>query len=94
MNTFLQLNYFLCSRFINQGGNKDRGIHLCEVKSSDRGVAFQIRKSFAEKKKGGQYLGRIGIYKSDSLGTRVRIEVMWAMVKKIQNDKETVMVWG
>ena len=80
--------------FINQGGNKDRGIPLCEVKFSNKDVAIKIRKSFAEQKKGGKDFGKIGIYNSVSLGTRVRIEILWAMAKKIQNDKETATVLG
>ena len=80
--------------FINQGGNKDRGIPLCEVKFKNKDVAIKIRKSFAEQKKGGKDFGKIGIYNSVSLGTRVRIEILWAMAKKIQNDKETATVLG
>jgi hypothetical protein len=80
--------------FINQGGNKDRGIPLCEVKFTNKDVAIKIRKSFAEQKKGGKDFGKIGIYNSVSLGTRVRIEILWAMAKKIQNEKETATVLG
>ena len=80
--------------FINLGGNRDRAIPLCEVKFADRETAIQIRKEFAAKKKGGQDYGRLGIFNSVTLATRVRIEILWAMAKKIQNEKETATVLG
>ena len=80
--------------FVNLGGNRDRAIPLCEVKFADRETAIKIRKDFAAKKKGGHDYGRLGIFNSVTLATRVRIEILWAMAKKIQNEKETATVLG
>ena len=80
--------------FINLGGNRERAIPLCEVKFADRETAIKIRKEFAAKKKGGHDYGRLGIFNSVTLATRVRIEILWAMAKLIQNEKETATVLG
>ena len=74
--------------FISMGGNRERDIPLCEVKFKSKDLAILIRKEFAKKKKGGADLGRLGIFNSVTLATRVRIEIMWALAKKPNNSNE------
>ena len=74
--------------FINMGGNRERDIPLCEVKFKSRDLTIIIRKEFGKKKKGGADLGRLGIFNSVTLATRVRIKIMWAVAKKPGNDNE------
>ena len=74
--------------FISMGGNRERDIPLCEIKFRSKDTALLIRKEFAKKKKGGVDFGRLGIFNSVTLATRVRIEIMWAMAKKPGNENE------
>ena len=74
--------------FISMGGNRERDIPLCEIKFKSKDVAISIRKEFAKKKKGGVDYGRLGIFNSVTLATRVRIEIMWAMAKSPGNESE------
>ena len=74
--------------FISMGGNRERDIPLCEIKFKSKDTAILIRKEFAKKKKGGVDYGRLGIFNSVTLATRVRIEIMWAMAKSPGNESE------
>ena len=74
--------------FISMGGNRERDIPLCEIKFKSRDLAILIRKEFAKKKKGGVDYGRLGIFNSVTLATRVRIEIMWAIAKSPGNETE------
>ena len=74
--------------FISMGGNRERDIPLCEIKFKSKDTAILIRKEFARKKKGGVDYGRLGIFNSVTLATRVRIEIMWAMAKSPGNESE------
>ena len=78
--------------FINLAGNKDRNIPLCDVKFKTKEMAMKIRREFAAKKKGGQDFGRLAVFNSVTLGTRVRIEVLWAIAKKCCTEKEIATV--
>ena len=78
--------------FINLAGNKDRDIPLCDVKFKTKEMAIKIRREFAAKKKGGQDFGRLAVFNSVTLGTRVRIEILWAIAKKCCNEKEIATV--
>ena len=74
--------------FISMGGNRERDIPLCEIKFKSKDTAILIRKEFAKKKKGGVDYGRLGIFNSVTLATRVRIKIMWAMAKSPGNESE------
>ena len=78
--------------FVSLAGTKERDIPLCEVRFKSRETAIKVRKEFAAKKKGGKDFGRIAIFNSVTLSTRVRIEILWAMAKKCCNDKEIASV--
>ena len=78
--------------FINLAGNKERDIPLCEVKFKNRDIAIKIRREFAAQKKGGKDFGRLAVFNSVTLATRVRIEVLWALAKKRGNEKESATV--
>ena len=65
---------------------------LCEVKFTSREIPIQIRKGYGAKKKVGQDFGRLRIYKSVSLATRVQIQR--AIAEKIEKKKETATVLG
>ena len=79
--------------FINLAGNKEREtFHFVMLISKLKKMALKVRCEFAAKKKGGQDFGRLAVFNSLTLGTRVRIEVLWAIVKKCCNEKEIAMV--
>ena len=78
--------------FVSLAGTKERDIPLCEVRFKTREMALQVRREFAAKKKGGKDFGRIAIFNSVTLSTRVRIEILWAMAKKCCNEKEIASV--
>ena len=78
--------------FVNLAGSKERDIPLCEVRFKSREMAIKIRRDFAAKKKGGTEFGRIAIFNSVTLATRVRIEILWALAKKCCTEKEIASV--
>jgi len=69
--------------FINQSKSNGHHIPLVEVKIDTRENAAAIRKAFAEKKKAGADLGRIFVSNSVNLATRVRVDVLKALARKI-----------
>jgi hypothetical protein len=72
--------------FINQGKNNGRDIPMVEAKCESVAVAAAIRKSFAEKRKADpKVFGRLYIANSVSLSTRVRVDIMKAIAKKLTN---------
>jgi len=73
--------------FINQGKNNGRDIPMVEAKMSSAPAAMEIRKIFAEKRKegDGKAFGRLHVANSVSLSTRVRVDIMKAMAKKISD---------
>jgi hypothetical protein len=80
--------------FINQGKNNGRDIPMVEVKLGSVEEATNIRKAFAEKRKegDGKSVGRLYVSNSVSLSTRVRIDILKAMAKKLSNNKEAAHV--
>ena len=60
---------------------------LCEVRLKSRDLALKIRKEFAGKENGVDF-GRLGIINSVTLASRVRNEVLWAVTKKVENERE------
>ena len=78
--------------FVTLAGTKERDIPLCEVRFRSKEMAMKVRREFAAKKKGGKDFGRIAIFNSVTLSTRVRIEILWAMAKKCCNEKEIASV--
>jgi hypothetical protein len=74
--------------FINQGKNNGRDIPMVEAKCESVEVALAIRKSFAEKRKADvKTFGRLYIANSGSLSTRVRVDIMKAIAKKLTNKE-------
>jgi len=72
--------------FINQGKSNGKDIPMVEVKCESSSIALAIRKSFAEKRKGDpNVFGRLYIANSVSLSTRVRVDIMKALAKKLTN---------
>jgi hypothetical protein len=72
--------------FINQGKNNGRDIPMVEAKCESVAVAVAIRKSFAVKRKSDpKVFGRLYIANSVSLSTRVRVDIMKAIAKKLTN---------
>ena len=80
--------------FVNQGKSNGREIPMVEVKMESVEAATNIRKAFAEKRKEGDgtSLGRLYIANSVTLSTRVRIEVMKAIAKKLSSKSESAHV--
>jgi hypothetical protein len=80
--------------FINQGKNNGKEIPMVEVKLNSVEAATGLRKAFAEKRKegDGRSLGRLYVANSVSLSTRVRIDVMKAIAKKLTVNKDTAHV--
>ena len=78
--------------FVSLAGKQDRDIPLCEVRFKSREMAVKIRREFGKKKKDGKDFGRVAIFNSVTLATRVRIEILWAIAKKSSNEKEIASV--
>jgi hypothetical protein len=80
--------------FVNQGKSNGREIPMVEVKMESVEAATNIRKAFAEKRKEGDgtTLGRLYIANSVTLSTRVRIEIMKAIAKKLSSKSESAHV--
>jgi hypothetical protein len=74
--------------FINQGKNNGKDIPMVEAKCESVEVAIAIRKSVAEKRKADvKTFGRLYIANSVSLSTRVRVDIMKAIAKKLTNKE-------
>jgi hypothetical protein len=73
--------------YINQGKNNGRIIPLVEVKLNSTENATLIRKTFAEKKKQGSDFGRIFIANCVNLATRVRVDVLKSLARKISDQQ-------
>ena len=83
--------------FASQGRTSDNSIPSVEVKLDKVDQAIGIRKAFAIQKKNGNLKGdmeRIFIANSVNPATRVRIEIMKAIAKKISNDVDQAYVVG
>jgi hypothetical protein len=80
--------------FVNQGKNNGREIPMVEVKLDSVEAASTMRKAFADKRKEGDgtTLGRLYVANSVTLSTRVRIEVMKAIAKKLTTKSESAHV--
>ncbi len=77
--------------FINQGKNNGRDIPMVEAKLESVEVATAVRKAFAEKRKegDGKAMGRLYVANAVSLSTRVRIDILKSIAKKVLNDKDS-----
>jgi len=73
--------------YVNQGKSNGRFIPLVEVKLNSADNASLIRKTFAEKKKQGADFGRLFIANCVNLATRVRVDVLKALARKISGDQ-------
>ena len=71
--------------FVNQGKSNGKMIPLVEVKLDTVENANIIRKAFAEKKKSGADLGRLFIANSVNLATRVRVDILKALARKVSD---------
>ena len=49
-------------------------------------MAFEIRKTFVAKIKAGEDYGRVHIANSVTLGTRVRVDIMKAIVQQFKGE--------
>jgi hypothetical protein len=74
---------------VNQGKNLGKMIPLVEVRLDSASNANLIRKAFAEKKKSNADIGRIFIANSVNLATRVRVDILKALARKI-TDQQTI----
>jgi hypothetical protein len=75
--------------YVNQGKSNGRMIPLVEVKIDSATNALALRKAFADKRKNGDDLGRIFISNSVNLATRVRVDILKVLARKI-SDQEVV----
>jgi hypothetical protein len=80
--------------FINQGKSNGRDMPMVEVRLNSVEVATGVRKAFAEKRKegDGKSLGRLYMSNSVTLSTRVRVDIMKAISKKIASSNESAYV--
>jgi hypothetical protein len=81
--------------YASQGKNNEHMLPMAEVKLDKVEHAVEIRKAFAEKRKTDKMTGcleKIFMANSINVGTRVRIEILKAIAKKITNDKEQAYV--
>ncbi len=72
--------------YVNQGRTEGKMIPLVEVKLDSAENATLIRKAFAEKKKSGADLGRLFIANSVNLATRVRVDILKALARKVSDS--------
>ena len=80
--------------YASQGRNNET-LPMVEVKLDSVEYAVDIRKAFAEKRKKEKLSGcleRIFLSNSINIGTRVRIEILKAIAKRISNPKELAYV--
>jgi hypothetical protein len=75
--------------YVNQGKTNGRLIPLVEVKLDSAANSLMIRKAFSEKKKGGVDMGRIFVSNSVNLATRVRVDILKALARKVA-DRNTL----
>jgi hypothetical protein len=81
--------------YASQGRNNDHMLPMVEVKIDKAEYATEIRKAFAEKRKKEKMTGcleKIFIANSINVGTRVRIEILKAIAKKITNEQDQAYV--
>ena len=80
--------------FVNQGKSNGRDMPMVEVRLNSVEAASSIWKAFAEKRKegDGKALGRLYMSNSVTLSTRVRVDVMKAIAKKITIGTESAYV--
>jgi hypothetical protein len=83
--------------FASQGRTAEHDLPSVEVKIDKVEHAIAIRKAFANQRKNGLLKGnleRVFIANSVNPPTRVRIEILKAIARKITNDKELAYVVG
>jgi hypothetical protein len=80
--------------FINQGKSNGRDMPMVEVRLNSVEAATGVRKAFAEKRKegDGKSLGRLYMSNSVTPSTRVRVDIMKAISKKIASPNESAYV--
>jgi hypothetical protein len=99
MEIFLEIKPDFKGRilFASQGRSADHDLPSVEVKIDKVEHAIAIRKAFAAQRKNGLLKGnleKIFIANSVNPPTRVRIEILKAIAKKISNDNELAYVVG
>jgi len=83
--------------FVSQGKGQGRLLPMLEVRMERVDSAVAIRKSFAEKNKNKQLTGdyeKLFISNSVSLATRVRIDILKAIAKKVTTAEDQAYVVG
>ena len=80
--------------FINQGKSNGKEIPMVEARLNSVEVASGIRKAYAEKRKegDGNNLGKLYMSNAVTLSTRVRIDILKAIGKKVTNAKDSAYV--
>ena len=81
--------------YASQGRSNDHMLPMVEVKLDKVEFAVEIRKAFAERRKKEKLSGileKIFISNSINIGTRVRVEILKAIAKKITNEHEFAYV--
>jgi hypothetical protein len=81
--------------YASQGRNNDHMLPMVEVKMDKVEHAVEIRKAFAVRRKKEKMTGcleKIFISNSINVGTRVRIEILKAIAKKMTNEHEFAYV--
>jgi len=80
--------------FINQGKSNGKDMPMVEVRLNSAEVAGGVRKAFAEKRKesDGKALGRLFMTNSVTLSTRVRVDIMKSISRKVTCPQESAHV--
>jgi hypothetical protein len=82
--------------FLSQGKSLSTPLPMCEVKLDKTEYAVEMRKAFALKKK-GNLLGEHGsLFMSNSvnLATRIRVDIMKSIARRLTNKDEVAYVAG
>ncbi len=83
--------------FVSQGKVQDTALPIIEVKLDNPENAARIRKAFAEKRRKNELPAEqknLFITNVSTLATRVRIDVLKAIARKLSTDKEMAYVSG
>jgi hypothetical protein len=83
--------------YLSQGKNASSPLPMVEVKLDRTDFAIEMRRAFADKKKKNQLGGGLAtLFMSNSvnLATRIRVDIMKAIARKITNRDEVAYVAG
>ena len=77
--------------FVKQGRSKDKDIPMAEVRFETKEIASMLRKKFVDMRKAGKDFGRVYMANCVTLATRVRVDILKAIVKQFTGKDDLEM---